>query len=95
LLFERLPQVVTFVQPVRDVRALEVSIPVPDLHHFSGIKPYNFMAHFLGHEGKGSLLSYLKRQGWVNALRAGASHEATGFGFFKVTVELTVKGLGE
>lgn len=75
------------------MRGLEVAIPIPDLHHLYDVKPFHFLAHFLGHEGPGSLLSYLKTQGWVNSLRAGPSHEASGFGFFKTNVELTPDGL--
>lgn len=53
------------------------------------------MGHFVGHEGKGSLLSYLKEKGWANSLRAGNSHEASGFSFFKISLELTPEGLRE
>ncbi|BEI82680.1 hypothetical protein CcaverHIS002_0305480 [Cutaneotrichosporon cavernicola] len=84
---------VTFAKSVRDVRGLEIVVPVPDLHHLSHIKPFNFMGHFIGHEGRGSLLSYLKQQGWCNQLSAGASHDGNGFGFFKVTMQLTPQGL--
>lgn len=58
-------------------------------------QPTNYMTHFIGHEGKGSILSYLKKQGWSNYLRAGMSHGAAGFDFFKVTVDLTPDGLSE
>ncbi|KAL1412548.1 metalloprotease [Vanrija albida] len=85
--------VVTFVKPVRDVRALEINFPLPDLHHKHEVKPYNFVGHFIGHEGKGSLLSYLKQKGWANSLSAGNSHEASGFSFFKISLELTPEGL--
>ena len=51
------------------------------------------MTHFIGHEGKGSMLSYLKRRGWVNYLQAGMSHGSAGFDFAKVTVDLTPEGL--
>lgn len=68
-------------------------MPIPDLEHLPHLKPFSFMSHFIGHEGKGSLLSYLKRQGWVNELSAGGSSEANGFGFFKVNMQLTPDGL--
>lgn len=87
------PQIVNFVKPVREVRALEISLPTPDLNQYKGTKPLNFLAHFIGHEGRGSLLSYLKKKGWVNLLRAGPSHEVPGFGFFKINIELTPDGL--
>lgn len=40
------------------------------------------------------MLSYLKKQGWVNQIRAGASHGASGFDMMKCTVDLTPEGLG-
>jgi insulysin len=57
-------------------------------------QPTSYLAHFLGHEGRGSVLSYLKKQGWVNGLSAGSSHGSSGFDFFKVSVDLTPDGLG-
>lgn len=77
------------------MRALEIAVPIPDLSHLYNLKPSNFMGHFIGHEGRGSLLSYLKKQGWCNHLSAGQSHDANGFAFFKVSLQLTPQGLGE
>ncbi|KLT45842.1 hypothetical protein CC85DRAFT_239827 [Cutaneotrichosporon oleaginosum] len=85
--------VVTFAKAVRDVRMLEIVVPVPDLSHLAGLKPLNFIGHFVGHEGRGSLLSYLKKQGWCNQLSAGSSHDGNGFSFFKVMMQLTPQGL--
>ncbi|GMK56588.1 hypothetical protein CspeluHIS016_0304280 [Cutaneotrichosporon spelunceum] len=84
---------ITFAKSVRDVRALEVLVPIPDLDHLAHLKPFNFIGHFVGHEGRGSLLSYLKQQGWCNQLSAGSSHGGRGFGFFKVSLQLTPQGL--
>lgn len=72
---------------------MEISVPIPDLDHLSGLKPFNFISHFIGHEGKGSLLSYLKSKGWANELSAGGSSEANGFGFFKINMQLTPDGV--
>jgi len=35
--------------------------------------PSKYIAHILGHEGKGSLLSYLIAEGLANSLSAGGS----------------------
>ncbi|WRT69793.1 uncharacterized protein IL334_006784 [Kwoniella shivajii] len=83
----------TFAKPVRDMRGLEITFPFPDLDHLYQSRPTHFLAHFLGHEGRGSILSYLKKRGWVNSLRAGNHHDAAGFSLFKVTVDLTPEGL--
>lgn len=51
------------------------------------------MSWLLGHEGTGSLLSFLKGKGWVNALGASDNANLSDFITFEVTVELTNKGL--
>ena len=56
-------------------------------------KPDYFVASLLGHEGVGSLLSYLKEKGWANALGASDNADLSDFVTFEVTVELTSKGL--
>lgn len=54
-----------------------------------------YVAHLIGHEGKGSLLSLLRARGWCNDLLAGPSMGAKGFMFFIVTVDLTENGEGK
>ena len=49
----------------------------------------------IGHEGAGSILSFLKKKGWANELSAGPYHGGIGFEFFKVTIDLTESGLGK
>jgi insulysin len=46
----------------------------------------------IGHEGKGSLLSLLKKNGWVNALNVGETKGVTGHSFFDAEMDLTEKG---
>jgi len=41
-------------------------------------KPEYYVSHLLGHEGEGSLLSYLKREGLANALGAGTEGRREG-----------------
>ena len=52
------------VQPEKDVRELSLMFPMPDHAEHYKTKPLSIIGHVLGHEGKGSLLSYLKQQGW-------------------------------
>jgi len=42
------------------------------------------VSHLLGHEGEGSLLSYLKSKGLVNALSAGGGSSETDFDMYEV-----------
>lgn len=48
------------------------------------------LAHLIGHEGPGSLLSELKRRGWVSTITSGGSRRARGFGFFYVDFDLSL-----
>ncbi len=79
--------------PVKDSRSLSMifSIPPTDPHYRQ--KPAYLISTLLGHEGKGSLLSYLKRQGWAERLSAGYGTLDPHNGNFTVNVRLTPKGL--
>uniref|UniRef100_A0A914XIB4 Insulin-degrading enzyme n=1 Tax=Plectus sambesii TaxID=2011161 RepID=A0A914XIB4_9BILA len=81
------------VVPVKDLRNLSISFPLPDLDPYYRAQPGHYISHILGHEGPGSLLSELKRRGWVSSLSAGARHVANGFAFFNVDVDLSEEGL--
>jgi insulysin len=77
------------------MRMLELSFPFPDESPYYATKPGSFLSHLIGHEGEGSVLSHLKKQGWANSMSAGAGNGASGFEFFKISVDLTKEGLGE
>ncbi|XP_046368976.2 insulin-degrading enzyme-like [Haliotis rufescens] len=81
------------VVPVKDVRSLTVTWPIPDVSQYYHSKPASYLSHLLGHEGPGSLLSQLKLEGWSNSLTAGRKSGARGFAFFYVKVDLTEDGL--
>ena len=57
-------------------------------------QPSLYIAHLVGHEGAGSLLSFLKSKHWCNTLLAGPELGAKGFMFFSVTMDLTEEGMG-
>lgn len=79
-------------KPVMETRSLEISFPVPDMSEQWEYKPGSYYSHLLGHEGKGSLLYYLKGKGWANELSCGAMTISKGFAVFVVEVELTKDG---
>lgn len=83
----------TFVKTLKDVRLLELTFPGPDPDISFASKPAHFLSHYVGHEGPGSILSFLKQKGWANSLAAGMSGTGTGSGLFKVNVDLTKEGL--
>ena len=91
-------QHVVEVVPVSDLRQVQVTWPIVyrsenERRASLLIKPSTYVAHLLGHEGPLSLLSYLKRKGWANALGCANSEELSDFEAFEITVGLTSRGL--
>lgn len=83
---------ITFAKSVMDVDTMELSFPIErqDVNYES--KPSTFLSHFIGHEGHGSLFSYLKEKGWVTQLWSGPQNSGRGFGFMKINVKMTKSG---
>ena len=81
------------VVPIKEIRSLHLSFPIPDQHPHYRSQPSHYVSHLIGHEGPGSLLSELKRRGWSNSLSSGARDAAQGFAFFNVDVDLSPEGL--
>ncbi|KAL8293043.1 hypothetical protein RQP46_000737 [Phenoliferia psychrophenolica] len=81
------------MKTVKDQRVLDISFPFPDGSEYYASKPGGLLSHLIGHEGPGSIMSYLKGKGWANGISAGSGNGATGFEFFKVHVDLTKDGL--
>ncbi|XP_064631223.1 insulin-degrading enzyme-like isoform X2 [Lineus longissimus] len=81
------------IVPVKDIRNLNITWPLPDMHKHYKSGPDMYLGHLIGHEGPGSLLSELKARGWVNLVVAGQKAGAKGFMFFVVNVDLTEEGI--
>lgn len=81
------------IEPVKDVRRLSIQFPLPSLYPYYLSKPTHYLANLLGHEGNGSLLSYLKQQGWADSLSAGIGHNASDSATFHIGISLTAEGL--
>lgn len=94
-LFEagRLPLRINVV-PVKDTRELSLTFPIPPLLEHYHSKPAHYIAHLLGHEGEGSLLSLLKRKGWAEGLSAGPGIDHRNEATLDVSIKLTREGLG-
>ncbi|KAL9320134.1 hypothetical protein ACSQ67_011973 [Phaseolus vulgaris] len=63
------------LEAVKDVHILDLSWTLPCLHQQYLKKPEDYLAHLLGHEGRGSLLSFLKTRGLATSLSAGVGEE--------------------
>lgn len=76
-----------FLKTIRDKNSLKISFDTPDEMPYWESKPLQFIAHIVGDEGEGSLLSLLKREGL--ALELGTS---TWWKTFNTSITLTDKG---
>ena len=47
------------ITPVKDKKVLDISWVLPDHSQYYENSPGQYLSHLLGHEGKGSLLSFL------------------------------------
>ena len=80
------------IDPIKDIRNLVMTFPLPGTRHLYASKPGRQFGFILGHEGPGSLLSYLKEKGWAISLSAGAGARSADHGSASVTVGLTQSG---
>jgi len=79
--------------PVMDIRELTLTFAIPEFISRYDLKPDALAGFCLGHEGKGSLLSYLKYQGLATGLSAGAGFPTSDYGSFSINIQVTQKGL--
>ena len=80
------------IDPVKDVRNLNMLFSLPSTRYLYNSKPGRQIGFILGHEGKGSLLSYLKLKGWAISLSAGAGSETSYYGNASIRIGLTESG---
>ena len=83
------------VLPVKNLRDVRIVWPCPATKDLYDFKPHRYLSHLLGHEGKNSLLSYLKEKGLAQELSTGTYPSYSNFSMLNVRVELTEKGLSE
>ncbi|KAJ7580280.1 Metalloenzyme, LuxS/M16 peptidase-like protein [Mycena floridula] len=80
------------VQTVRDYHSIEIVFPLEWQAPLWELSPASFISHLLGHEGYGSLHSYLKQKGWISSLGAGRRLLVDGFDLFAITMILVPEG---
>ncbi|XP_020086086.1 nardilysin-like isoform X2 [Ananas comosus] len=85
------------LEAVKDVHILDLTWTLPCLHREYLKKPEDYLAHLMGHEGKGSLLYFLKAKGWATSLSAGVGDEGmrrSSIAYvFVMSINLTDSGL--
>ena len=78
--------------PVKDKDILYVTFILPYAGKAHTTKPLNYFSATVGHEGKGSLLSYLKDKNLALELSASSDHTLDSFSQFEVQITLTAHG---
>ncbi len=81
------------IEPRKEVRKLTLNFSLPSMRGFYKTKPLSYVAHLLGYEGPGSLMSLLKNKGFINTLSAGGGISGSNFREFTVSLNLTPVGL--
>ena len=79
------------IQPKSDIYRLSYSFPIQEEQDAYFVKSASYIAHLLGHESEGSVLDYLRRQGWARGLSAGDSSTVDDH-FMAISIELTPEG---
>ncbi|MDP6040913.1 MAG: insulinase family protein [Candidatus Latescibacteria bacterium] len=80
------------IEPVKDLRTLELEFPLPSFVNDFESKPDHLLNSLIGHEGKGSLLSLLKKEGLATGLSASSWLSTRDYGRTSVQISLTPKG---
>ncbi|XP_021909698.1 nardilysin-like, partial [Carica papaya] len=85
------------LEAVKDVHILDLTWTLPCLRQDYLKKSEDYLAHLLGHEGRGSLHSFLKLRGWATSLSAGVGDEgmyrSSVAYIFCMSIHLTDSGL--
>ncbi len=80
------------IQPVKDLRKLQLTFPLPSSDADYRIKPLSYIAHLIGYEGEHSLMMTLKDQGWITSLVAGGGASGSNYRDFTISCHLTELG---
>ncbi|XP_032526586.2 nardilysin-like [Danaus plexippus] len=86
-----------YVKPVSDTTEVHLTWCMRSLLSEYESKPHQYISYLLGHEGKGSLLSYLRKKVWALAIYTGNSESGIDYtsmySLFSTQVVLTEDGL--
>lgn len=85
------------LEAVKDVHILDLTWTLPCLRKDYTKKSEDYLAHLIGHEGRGSLLFFLKAKGWATSISAGVGddgmHRSSIAFVFGMSIYLTDSGL--
>ncbi|XP_063217642.1 nardilysin-like [Bacillus rossius redtenbacheri] len=84
------------VESVKDINKLYITWALPSFVHMYRSKPHQVISSALGYEGKGSLISYLRKKVWALDLEAGNSEDDfehnSMYCLFNISIGLTTEG---
>ncbi|XP_054841211.1 nardilysin-like [Eublepharis macularius] len=84
------------VIPVREIHSLSITWPLPPQEKHYRVKPLHYISWLIGHEGKGSILSILRKRFLAVALYGGNGESGfeqnTTYSIFSISVTLTEEG---
>lgn len=81
------------IEPVMDSNTLTIVWNLPYLEDAHDTKPLTYHSHILGHEGQGSLLSNLIKDGLATSTSTYVDHVLKSYTNFYLDVQLTDKGI--
>ncbi|WP_040439777.1 insulinase family protein [Algicola sagamiensis] len=81
------------IRPNKHAQKLILSFAMPAIDKYYQRKSIVFLAHLLGHEAQGSLLSCLRGRHLANALSAGGGINGSNFKDFNISIDLTDHGV--
>jgi nardilysin len=85
------------IVPVKDRHTLNITWQIPSMCPHWRSKPADYIAHLLGHEASGSILSSLKHRGWAMGCHAGTGDDgesdASTHALFTFQVSLSKSGM--
>ncbi len=85
-----------YLQPYQNVRELQISWEVPfDIADDRSARVADLVGYILGHEGDGSLLSLLKKEGLAEGISAGSMDFGGHNHLFSLRINLTQQGVKE
>ena len=89
------PQTVVYAKGLDLSYTLAITFPVCYEPPHWRYKPHELLTHFIGHEGPGSLHSYLKSRGWCTDLGSYSHTLGRGFSEFTTIIQLSPEGFRE
>ena len=87
------------IEPVSDIHQLIISFQIPSIIPFYKTKPVDYIAHLLGHESEGSLISVLRAVNLAVEISAGVGSDGysnnSGLSIFEIKLTLTELGISQ